>query len=102
MKGGAYVYILECADWSFYVGSTRNEEVDQRVSEHQAGTYPGYTSTRRPVTLAWAAHFPQITDAISFEQQVKRWSRTKKLALIHGDWDLLKVAAKRRSGRPRG
>ena len=74
MRGGAYVYILECADGSFYVGSTRHEDVDQRVGEHQAGLHDGYTAARRPVKLRWAGHFSHITDAISLEQQIKRWS----------------------------
>jgi putative endonuclease len=98
--GGAYVYILECADGSFYVGSTRRDDLEERISQHQSGTHPGYTATRRPVKLVWAEHFAWITDAIAFEQQIKRWSRAKKLALIRGEWDRLQILAKRRSGRP--
>ena len=47
---GAYVYMLRCADGSYYVGSARRG-LDLRVSEHNVGTFGGYTSTRRPVTL---------------------------------------------------
>ena len=55
-----YVYILECSDGSFYVGSTRREDVATRISEHVLGIYPGYTASRRPVKLGWSAAFTSI------------------------------------------
>jgi len=45
-----YVYLLRCADRSYYVGSTRGT-LEQRVGEHNAGTFGGHTATRRPVEL---------------------------------------------------
>ncbi|HEY2872199.1 MAG TPA: GIY-YIG nuclease family protein [Reyranella sp.] len=47
---GAYVYTRRCSDGSYYVGSARRG-LDPRISEHNHGTYGGYTSTRRPVNL---------------------------------------------------
>ena len=91
----AFVYMLRCADGSYYVGSARGESLDRRLSEHQAGTYGGYTSHRRPVTLVYAEHFERITDAIAAEQRIKGWSRAKKEALIREDWDALQWLAKR-------
>jgi len=46
-----YVYILRCADGSYYVGSTRSS-LETRIAQHNAGTFGGHTSTRRPVTLS--------------------------------------------------
>jgi len=92
---GAYIYMLRCADGSYYVGSARRG-LDRRVSEHDQGVYGGYTSTRRPVTLVWAEHFPDITDAIAIERQIKGWSRAKKEALIRGDYAAIQELAKRR------
>ena len=46
---GAFVYILHCADDSYYVGSARGDDLDKRFYEHQTGALGGYTSTRRPV-----------------------------------------------------
>jgi len=67
----AFVYILRCADGSYYVGSARGESLDRRLNEHQAGTYEGYTSKRRPVTLVYAEPFDRITDAMaSMREQV--------------------------------
>ena len=62
-----------------------------------SGEVPGYTQTRRPVELVYAAEFQQFTDAIGYERQVKRWSRAKKEALIAGRYDELVALAKRRS-----
>jgi putative endonuclease len=100
---GASVYILRCADGSYYIGLTRNE-VETRVSEHNLGINAEYTSTRRPVTLVWSEHFERLTDAIAMERQLKGWSRAKKEALIRGDYASLPALAARRkrSGAPSG
>ncbi|CAA2101952.1 hypothetical protein MBUL_01438 [Methylobacterium bullatum] len=91
----AFVYILRCADGSYYVGSARGETVDKRLGEHHAGTFQGYTSKRRPLVLVYAEEFERITEAIAFERQVKGWSRAKKEALIASDWDALRYLSKR-------
>ncbi len=83
----AWVYILRCVDKSYYTGCTTN--IDQRFYEHQAGVFPGYTSSRRPVELVWLEEFPDINQAIDVERQLKGWSRKKKEALIQGDFNLL-------------
>jgi predicted GIY-YIG superfamily endonuclease len=49
---GAYVYIVRCCDGSFYTGSTRGS-LEDRLNQHNAGTFGGYTSTRRPVSLIY-------------------------------------------------
>jgi predicted GIY-YIG superfamily endonuclease len=87
MSKGAWVYILQCNDDSYYAGTSTF--LDQRMEEHQLGIYPGYTSTRRPVKLVWLAEFPDIFQAMEVEKQIKGWSRKKKEALIKGDFDLL-------------
>jgi putative endonuclease len=81
---GGYLYILRCADGSYYVGTTR-ANLEQRVAEHQAGTLRGYTTQRRPLRLVFHQHFARIEDAIAAERQVKGWRRMKKEALIRGD-----------------
>jgi putative endonuclease len=91
---GAHVYMLRCADGRYYVGSARLG-LERRLAEHNSGTYGGYTSKRLPVVLVWSEHFLNITDAIAVERQIKGWSRTKKEASIRGDYELLRVLAKR-------
>ena len=80
-----YVYILKCADGSYYVGSTT--DLERRLEEHRTGFFGGYTSKRLPVNLAWSENFPTEHEAFVTERQIKGWSRAKKEALIRGDWD---------------
>jgi putative endonuclease len=91
----AFVYILRCGDGSYYVGSTR-ASLEQRLAEHDAGRFPGYTKNRRPIVLVWHQTFDRITDAIAAERQLKGWNRAKKEALIRGELDFLHFLAKRR------
>ena len=70
-----YVYMLECADGSFYVGSTRC--LDARVSEHVVGQGAKYTRSRLPVQLVWAEEMDRIDDAYYLEKQARlnqRWT----------------------------
>jgi putative endonuclease len=96
---GADLYILCCADGSYYVGTARNG-LEARLAEHNNGIFGGYTAKRRPVSLVFAQHFETITDAIVAERQVKGWSRAKKEALISGDWARLQTLAQRRAAHP--
>jgi putative endonuclease len=93
---GAWLYILRCADGSYYTGITR-ADLEVRFAQHQSGHFGGYTATRLPVTLVYSDYFEQIVDAIAAERQVKGWSRAKKEALIVGRFDLLPGLSKRRS-----
>jgi putative endonuclease len=94
MMDGAFVYILRCADGSYYCGSAR-QGLELRVAEHNAGSLGGYTSTRRPVVLVYSEWFQRIADAIAAEPQIKGWSRAKKEALIRGDFGALRRLSKR-------
>jgi putative endonuclease len=98
---GAYVYMLRCADNSFYVGCATGDDLGPRIAQHEVGAHSGYTLTRRPVHLVWSEHFDRITDAIAIERKIKGWSRAKKVALISGDWTKIQQLAKRRAGRPK-
>ena len=89
----AWMYILKCADDSYYVGSTRNLEL--RFVQHQSGKGSRYTSGRLPVELVYAEEYDKITDAYAREKQVQNWSRAKREALIHGKPELLPALAKK-------
>jgi putative endonuclease len=88
------VYILRCADGSYYVGNTR-KTIEQRVNEHNSGLVAGYTQSRRPVALVHAEFTHSLIAAFEREQQIKRWSRAKKEALIEGRLDALPDLASR-------
>jgi putative endonuclease len=88
-----FVYILQCSDGRYYVGSTR-KSLDERLAEHNAGTYDGFTKSRRPVTLVFQQAFDDPLEAVSAERQLKGWRREKKEAMIRGDYACLpKLAA---------
>ena len=90
-----FVYILKCADDSFYVGSAA--DVDSRVKEHNDGTLgAAHTFLRRPVRLVYSESFEKQVEAMRCERQLKGWSHAKKVALINGDMATLKALSKRR------
>ncbi|MDP1584158.1 MAG: GIY-YIG nuclease family protein [Bradyrhizobium sp.] len=95
---GVFVYMLRCADNSFYVGSATGNDLSPRIDQHNAGAYPGYTFSRRPVVLVWSEYFDRATDAIAAERKIKGWSRAKREALIRSDWTEVSRLSRRRAG----
>ena len=93
-----WTYILRCADGSYYTGHT--DSLEERFGQHQSGALPGYTHSRRPVTLMWSQAFPTRLEALEAETQVKDWSRKKKEALFRGDLVALSAAAKKPVDEP--
>ncbi len=76
-----FVYILECADTSLYVGCTNN--IEKRLKEHNTSKQGAhYTKIRRPVVLKFSETFSNLKEARAREAALKRWSREKKLLLI--------------------
>ncbi|MFJ9317697.1 GIY-YIG nuclease family protein [Pimelobacter simplex] len=94
----AYCYILECADGSYYVGST--VDLERRVSQHQLGLGAAYTRRRRPVVLVWYEHYSRIDAAYAREKQIQGWGRAKRRALIEGRSHDLPLLARSRNVLP--
>ena len=93
-----YVYILKCADGSYYTGHTDNPEV--RLAAHQQATTDSWVSKRLPVELMFIETAETREEALAFELQIKRWSRAKKEALIARDWERLQLLARNYSAPP--
>ena len=87
------MYVLECSDGSYYVGSTK--DIEYRLSEHQEGKGAKYTSRRLPVKLAYSEEYERVSDAYAREKQVQNWSRAKREALINGNREMLPALAKK-------
>ena len=83
-----FMYILECADGSYYVGSTNN--LVNRMHQHMTGNGARHTQKRLPVKLTYFEKFNRIDKAFFREKQVQRWSRRKKEALIFREPELLR------------
>lgn len=104
IKGFAFVYILQSADGTYYVGYSGN--VRERLRKHRLGLGSKHTQDHPLIQLVYAEgpHLP--SDAVRRERQLKRWSRAKKEALIRSDLEKLhslsssRKALKRPPGLP--
>lgn len=89
-----WVYMLKCADQSYYTGHTDN--LENRLMQHHQKMYPTcFTATRLPVQLVFSQEFATREEALTSERQIKGWGRRKKEALVRGDWQALSTYAKR-------
>ena len=87
------VYILSCADGSFYTGMTN--DLARRLSEHQAGREARWTQRRRPVELAFSLEGLSYRSALKVELYIKSLSRARKKALVKRDQRMLSLVRKR-------
>lgn len=78
--GGHHVYVLACADGTFYTGYTT--DVERRVGEHNAGEGARYTRGRTPVECRHVEQFDSRSAAMAREAEIKALSREEKAALI--------------------
>ena len=91
MKKG-WMYLLKCADDSYYTGSTNNLKL--RLAQHKAGEGAKHTRKRLPVELVYFEEFQRVDKAFYREKQIQGWSREKKEALINGMSERLHALAK--------
>ena len=80
-----HVYVLACADETFYTGYTT--DVQRRVAEHNAGEGAKYTRGRTPVEVVHTESFETRSAALSREYEVKQLSRTEKERLVESSAD---------------
>lgn len=79
---GYWVYILRCADGSFYTGIAR--DLARRTAEHngERGRGARYTAARRPVQVVYRSGFPDRSTAQQEEARIKGLSRIEKARLV--------------------
>ncbi|MEO5641971.1 MAG: GIY-YIG nuclease family protein [Bacteroidia bacterium] len=93
MRRRFHVYILLCADGTYYTGMTNN--ICRRFAEHEAAYNPkSYTASRLPVKLMWTERYDSPRFAYKMEWKIKKWSAAKKKALIEERFDDLKNLAR--------
>ncbi len=78
-----WVYVVRCADGTYYTGYTT--DVERRVLEHDAGEGAKYTRGRTPVELVHAEEHPSRSAALVREHEIKALSRRGKERLVNGD-----------------
>lgn len=75
------VYMLECSDGTFYIGSTN--DLEKRVHQHNhLKSAAKYTRARRPVRVVYSERFATLRDAKQREYQMKCLTREQKLQLL--------------------
>ncbi len=78
-----FVYILRCADGSFYTGITT--DVERRVDEHNGLSKTAgakCTRARRPVQLVYQEKCENRSTASKREYEIKSMTRQKKLIFV--------------------
>lgn len=65
-----YVYILLCADGSFYTGFTR--DLDARIKKHETGNGAKYTKAFKPKKVAYVEIFDSRGKAMKREREIKK------------------------------
>lgn len=81
-EGAWCVYIIECADGSYYTGITNH--LNARIEAHNAGTGARYTKGRGPVTLRYSETYADRSKASMREYAIKQLSRHEKARLMQG------------------
>ena len=75
-----HVYILECADGTYYTGYTT--DVERRVAEHNEGTGAKYTRGRTPVEVIHTETYDSQSAAMQREYAIKQLRRPAKEELV--------------------
>jgi putative endonuclease len=79
-KNAWVVYILKCADDSFYTGITN--DITARITAHKNGTGAKYTKGRSPLTLVYLEECENRSTATKREIGIKRLRKIDKEKLI--------------------
>jgi putative endonuclease len=87
-----FIYILRLKSGNIYIGSTSN--LENRYAEHIKGTASRMTKLDPPVGIVYTETYETQLEARQREAQIKRWSRSKKEALVSGDLNRLKTLSK--------
>lgn len=75
-----FVYLLICADSTFYCGCTNN--LERRLKAHNAGKGARYTRAKLPVKLVVSKGPMGHGDALRLEYAIKRLPRSQKQAAL--------------------
>ena len=72
----SYIYVVECADKSFYTGYTT--DIVRRIKLHNAKKGAKYTRARGPVTLVYFEEYETKREATKAESAFKKLTRMQK------------------------
>lgn len=93
-RGRFFVYIVACADGTYYTGFTPC--LTRRIRVHNTGRGARYTRDRRPVRLIWHKRYRNFKPAFLEEKRIKTLTRRQKEALVKG---VRLVVVRKKAGR---
>ena len=99
-RGLAWVYILQSADSSLYLYIGQTSDLPERLRKHRLGLGSKHTHDHDQPRLVYCEGPVPSVEAVRRERQLKRWTRTKKEALICGDLRVLKALSGSRATIP--
>ena len=83
-QGRYYLYIVQCADGSYYTGST--SDLERRLKLHNSGNGSKYVRGKLPVRLVYAKAYRSYLNVLRAERNMKKLTRRQKEETIaaHG------------------
>lgn len=79
-EGKFWVYIVECADKTYYTGYTR--DLEKRFKLHNSGNGARYLRGKNPVRLVYAKEYKYYKNAVRAEIDIKKRNRREKETMI--------------------
>ena len=79
-QGKFHVYIVVCANGTYYTGSTGN--LEKRIALHNKGRGAKYLRGKRPVAVVYARAYRYYKNALNAEREIKKLTRRKKESLM--------------------
>ncbi len=81
-----YVYLLKCADGSYFSGITN--DIDRKLKEHCLGQKSGcWTYSRRPLKLVFLTSSDDPGWALDLDKRIKKWKRSRKRTVVSETFD---------------
>jgi predicted GIY-YIG superfamily endonuclease len=76
-----WVYILECADGSYYTGIAKN--IEKRLAVHETGKGSRYVASHLPFRLVYRQAVEGKSAALKRELEIKQMTHKQKARLIY-------------------
>ena len=96
-KRTCVVYFLRLRSGAIYIGAS--EDLEQRLNDHASGQACRTTQLDPTIAILRIESFPTFCEARTREAQLKRWSRSKKEALIKSEFERLRALSQSREFR---
>lgn len=79
-SGRFFVYIVECRNGTYYIGSTNN--LENRIKLHNSGHGAKYLRGKTPVKIVYEKGYRYYKNALHAERNMKKLTREEKEGLI--------------------